>query len=396
MKRTVSNSIVAQLRAPRGLSRSGKVLAILFSLAIETKAAPTQTIARWKLSEIPIVTIGSQGNPQTEFQVVRGVARTSTGEIVVANGGSSELRVFDASGNHLKTFGRVGAGPGEFEALSWIGRSGDSVYLYDYALMRVSVFSVRDGIHGSALAAKAPRRQFLPLLRLSSGRYLVKQLKTPSMRRADGTFRDSTMLGIVQPSLQVPVHWFGPFPAMTHLALNPANEESARSVGIYRLGPRTFWAVVGDSIWIGDSSGDELILVDERGRTVRSIVLGWHAQEFDREALQRQAARELTLLRSSRDSTAVAARYERKYLARFQPVFENLLSTVDGNLWVERFRTEPATAAIALVVSPTGRRIAELRVPPRFRVSEVGDDYVAGVHTAEDGAQSVRLYRLLK
>ena len=36
------------------------------------------------------------------------------GRIVVSNAGSHELRVFDAQGRHLHSFGRQGEGPGEF------------------------------------------------------------------------------------------------------------------------------------------------------------------------------------------------------------------------------------------------------------------------------------------
>lgn len=57
------------------------------------------------------------------------------GRIVVANGGSHEVRVFDASGYHVATWGRRGEGPGEFTNLSQVHRwPGDSLLaLYSQA-----------------------------------------------------------------------------------------------------------------------------------------------------------------------------------------------------------------------------------------------------------------------
>jgi len=55
------------------------------------------------------------------------VARLSDGRIMVGNRGSSEVRMFDAVGNHLVSWGGEGEGPGEFTGLSraapWPGDS---------------------------------------------------------------------------------------------------------------------------------------------------------------------------------------------------------------------------------------------------------------------------------
>ena len=52
----------------------------------------------------------------------RDATKLSDGRIVVANGGSDELRIFDRSGTHVGTWGGQGEGPGEFTALGPVER----------------------------------------------------------------------------------------------------------------------------------------------------------------------------------------------------------------------------------------------------------------------------------
>ncbi|MGH7476919.1 MAG: type II toxin-antitoxin system VapB family antitoxin [Longimicrobiales bacterium] len=81
---------------------------------------------RWRLE--PLVSIGSMGGfgeaRPDEFGLVRSVVADERGQIYVADTRSNEIRVFDAAGNHLRTIGRAGSGPGEFRtvySLAWLG-----------------------------------------------------------------------------------------------------------------------------------------------------------------------------------------------------------------------------------------------------------------------------------
>src|SRR5690606_5816123 len=70
----------------------------------------------WSLSLEPILEIGVlEGDPAYMFSQMRGPRRLSDGSIVVLDGATSEVRIFDAEGRHLRTFGRKGQGPGEFQ-----------------------------------------------------------------------------------------------------------------------------------------------------------------------------------------------------------------------------------------------------------------------------------------
>jgi len=62
-----------------------------------------------------------------------------TGEILVVQNNDRRIRVFSATGVP-RNLGRSGEGPGEFRSISWAGWVGDSLWTYDVALRRISLF----------------------------------------------------------------------------------------------------------------------------------------------------------------------------------------------------------------------------------------------------------------
>jgi hypothetical protein len=61
--------------------------------------------------------------------------------VLVADGQAKELRVYDASGVHVRTFGGSGDGPGEFNALSGLaGLAGDTIWAWDDQAARLTSF----------------------------------------------------------------------------------------------------------------------------------------------------------------------------------------------------------------------------------------------------------------
>jgi hypothetical protein len=70
-----------------------------------------------------------------------------SGALVVAQGQQKQLRFFDSAGRSRAAAGRFGSGPGEFRMLSTrYGISGDTVWMYDPSLLRISGFD-RNGVY---------------------------------------------------------------------------------------------------------------------------------------------------------------------------------------------------------------------------------------------------------
>ena len=60
------------------------------------------------LSPTPTLTIADDGTPATQFVRVMGAMRLANGGIAIANRGTNDIRIFDARGKHVATFGRIG------------------------------------------------------------------------------------------------------------------------------------------------------------------------------------------------------------------------------------------------------------------------------------------------
>ncbi|MEZ4416760.1 MAG: hypothetical protein R3E10_13510 [Gemmatimonadota bacterium] len=81
---------------------------------------------------------------------VTGAVRLPEGGVVVANGGSSEVRLYDASGALRSTSGGAGEGPGEFRSLNVLRRLEDgTLAVYDSRLRRVQRFDPDGALLGS-------------------------------------------------------------------------------------------------------------------------------------------------------------------------------------------------------------------------------------------------------
>ena len=100
------------------------------------------TSGRWRVDPIPMVDLAASGEGANhEFHRVRGMTRLSTGGLVVADGGSSEIRLFSEVGALLGVAGGEGEGPGEFTGLVGLARGrGDTLLALDWD-DRVALFA---------------------------------------------------------------------------------------------------------------------------------------------------------------------------------------------------------------------------------------------------------------
>ena len=101
--------------------------------------APLPYIARLDSTYLRIGVL--DGDPAYIFSSIVGLRELDGGDLLVADGQANELRVYDASGLHVRTFGGSGGGPGEFADLSnLVGLSGDTVWVWDAQSARLTTF----------------------------------------------------------------------------------------------------------------------------------------------------------------------------------------------------------------------------------------------------------------
>jgi hypothetical protein len=114
-------------------------------LALSACSAPRDaapTVPRWRLSDQPVLDIGTaQGEEPYELEGAASSLRLADGRVLVANTGSSEIRVYDSAGHYLSTIGRQGEGPGEFTGAIQLALTSNGEFLaYDRGQERLSLF----------------------------------------------------------------------------------------------------------------------------------------------------------------------------------------------------------------------------------------------------------------
>lgn len=84
----------------------------------------------------PVLSIGREGDPDYEFFGVHQVSPLGSGNVVVTNGGTSELMFYGPEGEYLRRVGQRGEGPSEFGFLTTVyTRDGDTLTVMDPRLL---------------------------------------------------------------------------------------------------------------------------------------------------------------------------------------------------------------------------------------------------------------------
>jgi len=84
--------------------------------------------------------IGSVDDPELGFSQIGGVVLDRDGNAFVSERLERKIRVYDPTGALLRTIGRRGGGPGEFQTLSDFGVVGDTLWVYDSPQRRITLF----------------------------------------------------------------------------------------------------------------------------------------------------------------------------------------------------------------------------------------------------------------
>jgi hypothetical protein len=85
--------------------------------------------------------VGSVDDPDVGFSRIGGIAVDDQGAVYVLESQDQQIRVYDEDGSRIRTFGRAGAGPGEFRNARLIGFRHDTLAVGDAGLGRVTLFA---------------------------------------------------------------------------------------------------------------------------------------------------------------------------------------------------------------------------------------------------------------
>lgn len=268
--------------------------------------------------------------------------------------------------------------------------AGDSLVVGDPGAWRVTVLGP-DGavVRTTGMAEDTSGRRPRPLAALPGGAVLAS-LGAPfdPVRAASGARDSVTYLrhagGAAAPAA------LGRFPGPERVVRIGEN-----SVDILELpfGRRDHVAVAGDGFYQGSAEAPQVGLHDARGRLVR--IVRWGGAPRRVTPADVAAYRERTLARA--DPAARPGTQRMLADLRFpeaMPAYAAIMADRAGGLWVQEYAASEEDPVRWTVFDPQGRQLGTLALPARFRVTDVGADYVLGVGRDEMDVEQVQMYRL--
>lgn len=403
MMRSLTLALVLLAAACTGASQSaseGPLVRDSAGVRIVENGVATWTTP-WHVAADPTISIGSvAGDSDRELFQVTGALRLADGRIVIANGGTYELRFYDASGGYAGSVGERGSGPGEFLSLEWISRFGpDSLVALDIRNQRVSYFD--------------DRGRFGHVVRLQS----TAEIPFP---RALGFFADGSLLATralfvlgASPPTRVEravqqlfrytadgqtVETLGSFPGTERVIVEtgrttPADQPEALRLA-RRFGRATAYAAAAMRFYVADNDTYEIDVYGIDGRLTH-IIRRQHQPVPVTDADER--ALEDSVLANETDPIMLRAWANRPPSpASFPAYAPDIHIDPELNLWVREYGRPGDRHWTYAVFAEDGVLLGTVTLPPGLAILDIGTDYILGFRRDEFDVEYVELYELRK
>jgi hypothetical protein len=351
-----------------------------------------EKLTEWRLSQTAVLEIGvNDGDSMYQFHSITEVARLSNGQIVVANSGSHQIRLYSPDGRHIRNVGGHGFGPGEFRSLgTMLHLPLDTILVQDRLQSRLNFYSPSLEHVRTTIVHRASPIMAQLLGRLADGRWLGLTLRlagdrSDSMQFAGVVVAFSNNGASVDTLLEYPGE--------------PAYFERCGPLRQWRcrlrvpFAPSRQAAQSGDRLVFGNGATFELQVADA-GVLTEIWKVDADLRPVTVADIQAERA---TLLRQARSEEAkrrIRRSYEARLVPKFMPAYSRIVADAAGNFWVEKYRAPRDAARTFIIFSSSGEILAKIGVPDNFVLHQMHQDHVIGVAVDTSGAEVVRLYSL--
>ncbi len=352
----------------------------------------------WAVSPEPSLQIGAMDGDEAYLLFrVWGAARLSDGRIAVVNNRAPDLRIFSPTGEHLHTFGSRGEGPGEFDSPVLAGViPGDTLVVVDRIRRRINLFHPEDGFVRVATGAPEIEGSFLLVGMFSSGSVVV-QRTVFGEENVDGYSRRPIGYRAVATDGTLE-SFLGEFPGVEMMIASQAMPQGGTTMLSIRapFGKSAIPAVGGDRFFFGSQDAYEIRVHDQGGALLRLI-------RRDRAPIPVTDAHVAAVMEDMADD-AESDDQTRQFRRMFReapipdvhPAHGAIYADALGYLWVEEYRVPGVEDRVTTIFDPKGRMVGSVVLPGRFRVEEIGVDYLLGRASDELGVEYLRLYDLTR
>ena len=348
---------------------------------------------RWQVDS-PLVHIGVvEGDPLYQLHRVIGAVRLTDGRIVVANGGTNELRFYDHMGRYLSTAGRTGEGPGEFRQLARLdAMRGDTLVVFDGALRRISLFDAA-GTFVRTFGLPAIDERTYP--RPRGGVFADGSVLAYTERSAGpGTVvREPGLFYRIGAGDTVP-RIIGEFPIRGFFV------DSLAGSMVLPFEPHSWPVAAGEVFYVGHGGGFDIGVYSRDGVLVRQIRWLRTPEQVTADDVTRFMDGQLARIEDVDLRERLRPRYEEVY-SRLEtplskPAFSDIRIDRESNIWAAEYRSPGGSLDAWFVFNPEGRLLGRVDFPEGVIVYHIGTDAVVARSTHDLGVEHIIMYRLRK
>ena len=355
---------------------------------VESRVQAWPPGTEWRVNPEPVFRLGDAGDdPSSSFFQILDVALLAGGEVIVVDGGTAEVRRYDAAGRHLWSTGGRGEGPGEFRSPRYLGRQEDGAFLiWDRALSRVSTI----GQNGDRLGTErrsGPDGSPLVAFGLFDDGYWLVALPVAIQAPEPGiTWTDTVALSRYDPARG----------GLVRLTAVPGQRWlwTGQSMLPVPFSPRSLRVIVGNRVAVASGSVPEVSVHDAGGALVARYRIAREREPVTESDVTHVIE---SLVELGQGSAAVWRQWrDAMEIPSHEPAFDRLLADGDDNLWARRFMAdllsrEPPTWD---VFDPAGAWLGVVATPGGMTVTAIRDGLVVGVYRDELGIEYVSVHRL--
>jgi len=296
------------------------------------------------------------------FVVISGIQVDSKGHIYVLDGRARRIRVFDKDGKHIRSFGREGQGPGEFQRANDIVLTPDeTIMILDRGNYRLSFFSQEGELLKEVSASKIPR-----LFRIypdSDGNYTARinlrgQKYIYQIKKLDANLEELSMI---------------------------AELEHPRRTDILEMFFPNLIAIVmkNDKIVLGNWQQYKLTITDRTGRKIREITKDYEPVKITDEDKER-VIKEL--------SAGIPLKRKVEFPDNY-PAFQGLSCDEQGRIFVRTYeRVVDGEDYYYDIFDEEGKYIAN--IPLGFFPRTWKNNKLYTIEEDEDGYQYIKCYKV--
>lgn len=331
----------------------------------------------------PTLTLGGEDEgPESFFSVgPSNIAVDREGNLYIMDAGNHRVVVFDEAGNHLRTLGRQGGGPGEFQM--WpsgitVARDG-SINVYDIGKQGL----VRFGPDGAPLQTRRIEGGMLRRYALLNDGIAVHidqysdELAYDRIQAINDAGDTTTIVSVARPPLK------------------PVDFGCVRISGMAQIfAPSLQWDAVDDQILVAPAAEYRIDRYDGPRHAV-SIRRDLPPRPATRELAVRQVGEDFKVgLGAAGECKVPAARVvEEQGIADVLPAISRIRVAPNGTIWVQRYAVRGEIAPID-IISPDGEYIGTLPLGSPFPAAFLPEDRIAAIEKDEFDLQRVVVYRI--